>query len=333
MSRYSRQEILPQIGKEGQRRLREARVTVVGLGAIGSVSASLLARAGVGFLRLIDRDVVEVSNLQRQALFTESDVDRPKAVVARERLATVNSEVAVEGLAKDVNPVNAEDLLAGVGLVLDGTDNMETRLLLNDVSLKARVPWVYAGAVATRGMVLAIVPGRTACFRCLVHDVPPPGTLETCDTAGILNAASSAVASMQATEALRLLLGEPSSGQLLLYEAWTQELQRLKLARRADCPACGKGRYEFLERKGTDVIVGLCGRNAMSVDPLRKQPVSMEAVATKLKGVGKVRARDDILIAEVEKYAITLFPDGRAVIKGTEDPAVARSIYSRYIGN
>jgi len=333
VSRYSRQEILPQIGKAGQEALRRSRVTVVGLGAIGSVTAALLGRAGVGHLRLIDRDVVEISNLQRQALFTEADVDRPKAVVARERLAAVNSEVAVEALAKDVNPANAEDLLAGAGLVLDGTDNMETRLLLNDVSLKARVPWVYAGAVATRGMVLAIVPGRTACFRCLVHDVPPPGTLETCDTAGILNAASSAVASMQATEALRLLLGEPASGRLLLYEAWTQELQRLKLARRADCPACGLGRYEFLERRGAEVIVGLCGRNAMSVDPVRSEAISLEAVAGKLGKVARLRGADGILIAEIDRYTITLFVDGRAVIKGTEDPAVARSVYARYIGS
>ena len=333
VSRYSRQEVLAQIGSMGQERLRASRVAVVGLGALGSVAASLLARAGVGYLRLIDRDVVELTNLQRQALFMEGDIDRPKAIVARERLLAVNSEIVVEARPKDLSFANALDLLGGVDLLLDGTDNMETRLLVNDASLKANVPWVYAGAVATQGMVMPIVPGRTACFRCLVSKVPGPGTLPTCDTAGILNSVSTAVAAFQVTEGLKILLGEQARGDLLVYEGWSQELQRLRLARRKDCPACGCGAYEFLDAKGRDIVVGLCGRNAMSVDPLRKEPVSLEGVAARLGGVGKIRTADQILIAEVEKYSITLFPDGRAVIKGTDDPAVARSVYARYLGS
>ena len=333
MSRYSRQEVLPQIGKAGQERLGKARVAVVGLGALGSVAASLLARAGVGHLRLIDRDVVEITNLQRQALFTEADLDRPKAIVARERLLAVNSEIVVEAFAKDVNPRTVEDLITGVDLFLDGTDNMETRLLLNDVSLKYRLPWVYAGAVATHGMVMAHVPGTTACFRCFVPSVPPPGTLETCDTAGILNTTSTAVASMQVTEGLRLLLGEPPSGKLLTYEGWTHELRALSLAQRKDCPACVLGRRDFLERASSEVIVGLCGRNAMSVDPGLLEPISLDAVAARLGKVGKVRGADGILIAEVDRYVLTLFTDGRALIRGTEDPVEARSVYSRYVGN
>jgi len=242
----------------------------------------------------------------------------------------------LSGLGVEASPpevLTALDLLGGVDLLLDGTDNMETRLLVNDASLKANVPWVYAGAVATQGMVMPIVPGRTACFRCLVSKVPGPGTLPTCDTAGILNSVSTAVAAFQVTEGLKILLGEQARGDLLVYEGWSQELQRLRLARRKDCPACGRGAYEFLDAKGRDIVVGLCGRNAMSVDPLRKEPVSLEGVAARLGGVGKIRTADQILIAEVEKYSITLFPDGRAVIKGTDDPAVARSVYARYLGS
>src|SRR3990172_3624372 len=231
VSRYSRQEVLAQIGWMGQERLRASRVAVVGLGALGSVAASLLARAGVGYLRLIDRDVVELTNLQRQALFMEGDIDRPKAIVARERLLAGNSEIVGEARPEAPSFANAPDLLGGVDLLLDGTDNMETRLLVNDASLKANVPWVYAGAVATQGMVMPIVPGRTACFRCLVSKVPGPGTLPTCDTAGILNSVSTAVAAFQVTEGLKILLGEQARGDLLVYEGWSQELQRLRLPR------------------------------------------------------------------------------------------------------
>lgn len=332
MSRYSRQEVLPQIGKVGQERLGKARVAVVGLGALGSVAASLLARAGVGHLRLIDRDVVELSNLQRQALFTEADLDRPKAVVGRERLVAVNSEITIEAFAKDVNVVTAEGLLTGVDLLLDGTDNMETRLLVNDVCLKHGLPWVYAGAVATHGMVMALVPGKTACFRCFVPSVPAPGTLETCDTAGIVATTSTTVASMQVTEGLRLLLGEPPSGKILAYEGWTHELRALSLAQRKDCPACVQGRRDFLEVARSEVLVALCGRNAMSLDPLREDTIPLEAIAARLRGIGKVREADGVLVAEVDPYVITLFSDGRAVIRGTDDPAVARSVYARYVG-
>jgi adenylyltransferase/sulfurtransferase len=333
MSRYSRQEVLPELGTSGQAKLWRARVAVVGLGATGSTSASLLARAGVGHLRLLDRDVVELSNLQRQALFTEADVDRPKAAVAREFLAAVNSEIAIEALARDLNPATAADLLGDVDLILDGTDNMETRLLINDFALEHQVPWVYAGAVGTRGMVLGIVPGRTACFRCFVPDVPPPGTLETCDTAGILNSASTAIASMQVTEALRLLLGGSPSGRLLVFEAWTQELQRLRLAQRKECPACVRGERTYLKASGRDVVVSLCGRNAMSVDPLRKAPVALAELSARLEKVGKVRAADSVLLVTVDRYSITIFEDGRALVRGTEDAAEARSVYSRYVGN
>ena len=333
MSRYSRQEVLPQVGEGGQTRLGQATVLVLGLGALGTNAASLLARAGVGTMRLVDRDVVELSNLQRQVLFSEADLNRPKAVAAAERLRAINSEIRIESRVKDVSAGNVGDLLAGVDLVLDGTDNLETRLVLNDACVQSGLPWVYAAVVATHGMVLPITPHNTACFRCLVPSLPAPGTMETCDTAGILNSVSHAVSGFEVTEGLRLLLGHPPLGHLLVFEGWEPELRRIRIGRRPGCPACEAGRYEFLETRGGGIATSLCGRDSVSVDPGLSRDIDLEGVAQKLAGRGTVRRIDGLVMAEVDGFHLTVFADGRAIVRGTDDPPIARSVYSKYIGN
>src|SRR6266511_4309096 len=269
--RYMRQTILPEIGPEGQSKISAATVAVIGLGALGTVSAGLLARAGVGHLRLVDRDVVELTNLQRQLLFDESDVDLPKAEVAARRLRVVNSSVAIEGIAKDVHAANIES-------VLDGADNMELRFLLNEVAIRRGLPWVYGGAIATNGMAMAIVPKVTACFRCFLPQMPAPGSLPTCDTAGILTAVSSVVGSLQAGEAMKLLVGRAPSGELLVFDGWTNEFQKLRVARRKDCPACVHGVTEHLGARRGQVIAAMCGSKTISIDPAHKGGIDLAGV-------------------------------------------------------
>jgi adenylyltransferase/sulfurtransferase len=331
-SRYARQIVLPEIGEEGQRTLAARTVVVVGLGALGTVAASLLARAGVGRMRLVDRDVVETTNLQRQLLFTEADVDRPKATAAAERLRAINSAIAVDARPKDLHFATAESLLGDADLVVDGLDNMETRFLVNDFCVREGMAWVYAGAVATQGMVMPVLPGTTACLRCLLRHPPPPGTLATCDTAGILNAASTMTAALAVAEALKLLLGREPSKVLHVLDPWLGEWTRLGVARRPDCPACGLGTFEFLEAKGREVLVALCGRNVMSLDPLHRGSLDLAALAGRLRNVGRVRETDGLLLVDTGAHQLTIFPDGRALVRGTDDPKVARSLYAKYIG-
>ncbi len=330
--RYARQTILPEIGPEGQEKLSAATVAVVGLGALGTVSAGLLARAGVGHLRLVDRDVVELNNLQRQVLFDERDIDLPKAEAAAARLLAANSDIRIEPVAKDVNPSNAESVLAGADLVVDGTDNMEARFLINEVAVKRGCPWVYGGAIATHGMALAIVPKATACFRCFLPKMPAPGSLDTCETAGILNTVSSVVASIQAAEALKLLLGNPPSGELLVFDGWTNELQRLRIARRRDCPACVRGEAEFLGARRGQVIAALCGGRTISIDPLHAGEVDLAGVEARLRKLGPVKSLGTVLVFEADGARFTLFSDGRALIRGTDEPERARALYAKYVG-
>jgi len=330
--RYIRQTILPEIGAEGQARLSKATVAVVGLGALGTVSAGLLARAGVGCLRLVDRDVVERNNLQRQVLFDERDVDLPKAEAAAAKLLAANSEIRIEPVSKDLNASNAESILAGVDLIVDGTDNMEARFLVNEVAVQRGLPWVYGGAIATHGMALAIVPKTTACFRCFLPRMPPPGSLPTCDTAGILNTVSSAIGSIQATEAMKLLLGRPPSGELLVFDGWANDLQRLRIVRRPDCPTCVKGEREFLGAKRGQVIAAVCGSRTISLDPVHRGTVDMAGIEARLRKLGPVRSLGSVLVFTAGEETITLFSDGRALIRGTEDPERARTLYAKYIG-
>lgn len=305
---------------------------VVGLGALGSVAADLLARAGVGRLRLADRDVVELVNLQRQSLYAEADVDRPKAEVAAERLTRANSEIAVEAFAKDVHAGTVEDLVRGADVIVDGTDNLETRFLLNEVSLDRGLPFVYGGAIATHGMVMTIRSPKTACFRCLTPKTPPPGTLPTCDTAGIFNALSAQVGALQAGEVLRVLIGEVPSGDLIVVDGWHPEIQRIHVARRPDCPACVRGEREYVGARRSQVLASLCGSETISVDPLHGGPVDLEAIGARLRRVGDARRAGSVLVADVEGHHLTVFVDGRTLIRGVADEAQARAIYAKYIG-
>ena len=333
--RYSRQMLFRGIGAEGQRRLGQGRVAVVGCGAIGSLVAGLLARAGVGVLRLIDRDYVEPSNLQRQALFDEADAQEslPKAVAAARKIAAFNSEVAVEPEVADLTPENIERLLADVQLVLDGTDNFETRYLVNDYAVKAGVPWIYAAAVGSYGVTMNVLPGETACLAC-VFPAPPQGTFETCDTAGILNSAAGLVASLEVTEALKLLVGarEQVRRTLLSFDLWRNEHAEIAAGRpRSDCRACGQ--RDFLHLAGTGrPHITLCGRNSVQIHE-RARPIDFAEISRRLAPHGAVRHNQFVLKFWREPYEMTLFPDGRAIIKGTTDIAVARSLYARYVGN
>ena len=332
VDRYRRQAVLPEIGPRGQTALERSRVTVVGLGALGCVAADLLARAGVGRLRLVDRDVVEMVNLQRQTLYAEADVDRPKAEAAAERLRSVNGSIAIEAVAKDAHAANVEKLLREADLVLDGTDNLETRYLLNEATLDARIPFVYGGAVGTFGMVFAIRSPETACFRCLNPKMPAPGSLPTCETAGILNAVSAQVGAVQAGEALRLLVGEPPSGDLLVIDGWRPEIQRVRVLRRDDCPSCVQGKRDFLGAKRSQVLASLCGSDTVSLDPLHHGNVDLDAIGRRLKKLGTVRRAGNVLVADVEGHHLTLFPDGRALIRGVKDESRARAVYAKYVG-
>jgi adenylyltransferase/sulfurtransferase len=337
VSRYHRQILLPQIGADGQQRLSRATVLLIGCGALGTVIAEQLVRGGVGTLRLCDRDVVEMSNLQRQVLFDESDADAgaPKAIAATQRLARINSTVRVEPHVVDVHSGNIEQLIAGSEVILDGTDNAEIRYLVNDAAVKHAVPWVYGGAIGTSGRVMAIVPTRTPCLRCLFPDPPAAGELETCDTAGVLAATANVVASFQVVAAMKILLGHPIAQEIMTIDLWAGRAQTISTegARRADCPACGRGAFEFLDRAASGTT-SLCGRDAIQILPAARTVMDLQRVASRLSSAGIVQSTPHLLRCTLSEsgVALTVFPDGRAIVKGTSDPAVARSIYARFIG-
>jgi molybdopterin-synthase adenylyltransferase len=334
-SRYSRQVRFAPLGEEGQQRLRAARVAIVGCGALGSLQAEALARAGVGTLRLIDRDFVEWSNLQRQFLFDEADAAEglPKAVAAARRLAKVNSEVALEPMVADLTPSNAAEMLEDIGLILDGTDNFETRYLINDFAVRGGIPWIYGAAVGSYGLKLAIVPGRTACLRCVYPD-PPQGAQPTCETAGVLGPVTAAIAALQAADALRILAGGADSvtARLTTVDVWSGEIRQLDPpARDPDCRCCAL--HEFAHFNGArHAPISLCGRNAVQIHE-RARPIDLEGLARRLGSLGPVRANEFALRVTLEPYELTVFPDGRAIIKGTTDVGLARSIYARYVGS
>jgi molybdopterin/thiamine biosynthesis adenylyltransferase len=333
--RYSRQVLFPGIGVDGQERLAKVAVAIVGCGATGSAVASLLARSGVGTIRIIDRDYVEPSNLQRQALFDEADAAEslPKAIAAARKIAAFNSQIVVEPQVADLTPANIEALLSGTQLILDGTDNFETRYLLNDYSVKAGVPWIYAAAVGSYGVTLNILPGETACLACIFPD-PPRGAIETCETAGILNSAVNLVASVEAAEALKLLVGarDQLRRSLLSFDVWSNERAEVGAATpRPGCRACGQHKFPYLAGEGRPHIT-LCGRNSVQIHE-RHRPIDFGEISRRLTPHGAVRHNDFVLKFWREPYEMTLFPDGRAIIKGTTDTAVARSLYARYVGS
>lgn len=335
--RYSRQILFRQIGAGGQQRLAAAKVALVGCGATGSALASLLSRAGVGTLRIIDRDYVEPSNLQRQSLFDERDAAEslPKAIAAGRRIAAFNSQIVVEPKVDDLVPANIEALLEGMQLILDGTDNFETRYVINDYAIDRSLPWIYSAAVGSYAVTLNVMPGQTACMACIFPD-SPRGMVETCETSGILNSAVNLVASIASTEALKMLVGGPDSAAvrktLLSFDVWTNEHAEISAAKpRSDCRACGKRDFVHLSGEGRPHIT-LCGRNSVQIHE-RRRPINFAELDRRLRPHGTVRHNDFVLKFWHDPYEMTLFPDGRAIIKGTTDTAVARSLYARYVGS
>jgi adenylyltransferase/sulfurtransferase len=336
--KYSRQILFAGIGEEGQRRLLQSSAVLVGCGALGTVAANLLVRAGVGRLGIIDRDFVELSNLQRQTLFEESDAREslPKAVAAGRRLRAINSDVLVEPVVADLNPENARDLLSGFQVILDGTDNFETRLLINDAAIALGVPWIYAAAVASYGLTFTILPGKTACLACLLEsngEFGGFGLEETCDTSGILNSAAGVIASIEAAEAIKLLAGksEALNGRLVSCDVWTGRFQSIRVARNPQCRACAGRDFRYLEGDAQPHVT-MCGRDSVQIHERRRRLDLGELGRRIEKTVTGVRRNDFLLRFRVPPYELTVFPDGRAVVKGTRDAAVARSLYARYIG-
>jgi len=334
--KYSRQVLFAGIGPEGQRRLLASRATVVGCGAIGAATANLLVRGGVGSIKIIDRDFVEPSNLQRQTLFDESDARDalPKAVAAERKLLAINSSIAVRGVVADLSPQNAEELLSDCDLILDGTDNFETRFLINDFAVQSRLPWIYAAAVASYGLTMTIRPGITPCLACLLESGDRAHSLEeTCDTVGVLGPVVNLIASWQAAEALKILAGRPEAlhGRLLSCDVWTGRTQSVGLARNPACRACMKQDFPYLRGEAQPHIT-LCGRDSVQIHE-RKRALDLAALAVRLRPAAQdVRQNDYLVRFRIAPYEMTVFADGRAILKGTKDPAVARSLYARYLG-
>jgi molybdopterin/thiamine biosynthesis adenylyltransferase len=332
--RYSRQVLFDGIGREGQSRLARSHAAVLGVGATGAAAASLLARAGIGTLTIIDRDFVEDSNLQRQMLFDEADAREslPKAEAARRKICLFNSEVEVRAHVSDLIPGNIHELLAGADIVLDATDNFETRYLLNDYAVEQGKPWIYTAAVGAYAATMNIVPGETACLACLFPE-PPGGTVETCDTAGILNTAVNLAASIEVTEALKWLVGarEQMRRTLLSFDLWTNDRSEVSAARpRKDCAVCGEKNFAHLRGERRPHIT-LCGRNSVQIHE-RSRPVDFAEMESRLRPHGTVRRNELLLRFERGAFTMTLFADGRAIIQGTSDTAVARSLYARFVG-
>ena len=332
--RYSRQILFPGIGAGGQERLLAAHAAIVGLGALGSFHAAALARAGVGRLTLIDRDYVETGNLQRQWLYEESDArdGLPKAAAAARALARINAGVEARPVIADLAAANIRDLLAGADLILDGTDNFDTRYLLNDYAVSLGVPWIYGAAVGSYGLVMPVLPGRSACFRC-VYPEPPQGAQPTCETAGVLNAITAAVAALQVADALKILVGRPEAVAMRIttLELWEGGIRQIRQPPPdPDCPCCARRDFVYLEGK-VRPPVRLCGRNAIQIHE-RPGPLDLAALRAALAPLGEVRANEFALRFIVPPYEMTVFADGRAIVKGTEDPGVARSLYARYVG-
>lgn len=336
--RYSRQVLFSGIGEEGQERLARSTAVIIGCGALGAIQAETLARAGVGRLLLVDRDFVEESNLQRQIIFDETDASErlPKSVAAARRIARVNSAIQVEPVVADVNFDNIEEIIAGADIVMDGTDNFETRFLINDACVKGGVPWVYGAAVGSYGLTMTIVPGESPCLRCVLEAAPEPGDGPTCDTAGVIMPITSIIASIQSAEALKLLTGraEKLHRSLVRIDVWESEFRRLDLSsfERRDCPACVRREFEFLRGARRQVAITLCGRNAVQIARPGRARIDFSELAQRLRPAGEVQFNDFLLRFRVEEYDITVFRDARSIIRGTTDAAIARGLYARYIG-
>lgn len=333
--RYSRQTMFPDIGEEGQAKLIGSRAVIIGCGALGCNIAALLTRSGVGRITIVDRDFIEYHNLQRQVLFNEDDIKAglPKAIAAERHLRKVNSSIEIEGIVADANYTNIERFCRKADVILDGLDNFETRLLINDVALKHKIPWVYGGAIASTGVTMTIIPGETPCFRCLLPVLPDTGTIATCETAGIVGTVPSVIGSLQATEAMKILIGAPTVNQGVIFiDVWRDIFDVLKLIPVEDCPAC-HGKYEFLENRFEMKVTSLCGqRRAVQVVNTKVERIDLDKLADGLKNVSDVSRSEYMLRFTAENCVITVFPDGRAIVNNTIDELVANQLYSKYIG-
>jgi adenylyltransferase/sulfurtransferase len=340
LERYSRQMRFYGIGEDGQRRLADSHVTLCGCGALGTVLANALVRAGVGHLRLIDRDFIETSNLQRQVLFDEHDVaeNLPKAEAAARKLGAINSSIHVEPVVTDIDRTNIVELVKDADLILDGTDNFEIRYLINDVAVKLGKPWVYGGCIGSHGQTMTILPGETPCLRCVFEAAPAPGEAGTCETAGVLAPIVNIVASIQAAEAFKLLAGrrDKVNRDLIYIDVWENTQKRIKIAPllgKVDCPCCRRRRFEWLEGDHGAHTTSLCGRNAVQVAHRSATTLNFEDLARHLEALGEVSYNRFLLRFTADDHEFTVFPDGRAIIKGTSDVDKARTLYAKYIGH
>jgi molybdopterin-synthase adenylyltransferase len=336
--RYSRQILFNGIGEEGQQRLLASRVLIVGCGALGSAHAESLARAGVGKLRIVDRDFVEASNLQRQTMFTEHDAAEriPKAIAARNHIGEINQEIEIEPIVADVNHSNIEQFIKGCELVLDGTDNFATRYLINDICVKHEINWIYGAAVGSYGVTMTIQPHQTACLRCVFEEAPPAASAPTCDTTGVIMPIISMVSAVQVAEALKLLTGQTEAlhRSLMQFDIWRNEWRKINPGPPSpNCPTCGLGKFETLEAASDEFAAVLCGRNAVQISPSHSTRLDFRELADRLRAIGEVKFNEYLLRFRTGEFELTVFQDARSIIRGTSEIKTARSLYARYIGN
>jgi len=338
LMRYSRQILFQPIGSEGQKKLINSRAVIVGMGALGTVIANHLVRSGIGFVRIIDRDLVEYSNLQRQTLYNEEDAANhlPKVIAAKNTLAKINSNIEIDAVIADLNVDNAEDLLTGFDVIIDGSDNFLTRYLINDVAVKHGIPWVHGAAVSSRGMFSVIIPGKTPCYRCLFPNVPL-GLGETCDTVGVLSPLTNIIGSFEAMEAIKLLVGAETTPNLEQIDIWDNSNMQMDISqgRNENCPVCVKHEFEFLDRSSEHQVLfsSLCGRETVQINPRKRQEVNLEETANRLKKSGKVLGNQFLLrFTPDDGIVMVIFKDGRVLVHGTNDLVKAKSYFGKYIG-
>ncbi len=335
LDRYIRQITFHGLGKEGQRKLLASKVLLVGCGALGSAAAVSMVRSGIGHLTIVDQDIPELVNLHRQFLYDEENMKEriPKAVVAAQKLSRSNSQVKIIPQVAELRPENIERIAQGVHLVIDGTDNLATRYLINDWCVKNNIPWIYGGVIGASGMMMVIEPGKTACLRCLFPEPPAAGSLPSCETEGVLNPAPMLVGALEVIEAIKIIIGSDKvKTGLTNIDLWEHTFSTIAIKRNPHCPTCGKGQFEFLEKKKTDWSTSLCGRNAVQISPAAITQLNLESIRERLQPLGKVSFNGYLLEADLEGLKLILFPDGRAIIQGTTDETKARSLYNRYLG-
>jgi molybdopterin/thiamine biosynthesis adenylyltransferase len=336
--RYSRQILFREIGASGQEKLLNSRVLLIGCGALGAMHAEMLARAGVGRIKIVDRDFVEFTNLQRQTLFGERDAKErlPKAIAAKKRIAEINSEIETEAIVADVNRSNVESLIDDCDLIVDGTDNFQTRYLVNDACVKRGKTWIYGAAVAAYGATMTIVPRETPCLRCIFERMPDAGNTPTCDTAGVIMPIIAAISAVQIAEAIKILTGnfEQLHRSLMQFDLWQNDWRKIKLgASASDCETCARRNFEFLDDETHELSTTLCGRDAVQILPSRPAQIDLPRLAARLESVADVKRNEYLIRLNVDGFELTVFKDARAIVRGTDDVARARSIYAKYVGS